>query len=394
MPTNWKSENQPFTVCCSKKTETMLVRSNDPGQILAAVDLLNPQNNETLMLLVAESNAPDIPELMKLLNKRGIVFFGGIFPGLIYRNSQVSEGVILKKFTHLLPPVCVTGIASCQFDGFEPMETFRMRQRGTAIILVDGLTPNIYRFLERLNDLLGEHCNFIGAGAGSISLEQQPCIFSNAGLVKDAAVVCVIDREANLGVRHGWEQLEGPLVATQTDGNTIGQLNWQPAIEVYAGIVERAGGGILNEANFASIAQGFPFGILREKEDDIVRDPLAIGPDGSIICIGEVPPNTVLHVLKGEPNALIGAAKAAVADCLKNTRDVSSVRETFVVDCITRVLYLDDRFADEINSVRDNLAIQSPEQEPFGVLSLGEISSYGEGLLELFNKTIVVGVFN
>ena len=28
-----------------------------------------------------------------------------------------------------------------------------------------------------------------------------------------------------------------------------------------------------------------------------------------------------------------------------------------------------------------------------GILSLGEISSYGDGYLEFFNKTIVVGAF-
>jgi len=29
---------------------------------------------------------------------------------------------------------------------------------------------------------------------------------------------------------------------------------------------------------------------------------------------------------------------------------------------------------------------------PEGILSLGEISSYGDGYIEFFNKTIVVGV--
>ncbi len=43
--------------------------------------------------------------------------------------------------------------------------------------------------------------------------------------------------------------------------------------------------------------------------------------------------------------------------------------------------------------IRQNLVITKINQEPFGIFSLGEISSYGKGLLELFNKTIVIGTF-
>jgi hypothetical protein len=294
----------------------------------------------------------------------------------------------------MMTPFCITGIASTQLSGMPQFSATGLTDKSTAIVLLDGLTPNIYRFLEELNDLLGEQCHFIGGGAGSISLKQQRCVFANCGLHKDAAVVCVIDKQISLGVRHGWAPLAGPLVATQTEGNTILQLNWQNAIEVYNQIVEKDCGEALNKDNFARIAQGYPFGILREKEDDIVRDPLAIGENGSIICIGEVPPNTVVHVLKGAPQALLNAARKAMGDSIGNTDSPSRVDGTFVVDCITRTLFLNEQFADEMNIIREKLVIENPEQEPFGILSLGEISSYGEGLLELFNKTIVIGTLH
>jgi len=266
-------------------------------------------------------------------------------------------------------------------------------EKGTAIVLLDGLAPNIYHFLEKLNDLLGEKCNFIGGGAGSISLEQQPCVFSNQGFDVNAAVVCIVDKQVHLGVRHGWEQLDGPLVATQTDGNTILQLNWESAFKVYSRIVQDDSGIELHKDNFASIAQGYPFGILRDRQDDIVRDPLSVDENGAIICIGEVPPNTVLHVLKGRPEALLDAVRQAVNDCAMQTGLPILAEGTFVVDCITRTLFLDDQFPEELNIIRQNLVITKIDQEPFGILSLGEISSYGKGLLELFNKTIVIGTF-
>lgn len=371
----------------------MLLKYNTVPLILQHIESLQLTEGEVVMILFGEQETPDIPLLIETLNAKGILFFGGIFPGLIYGNQSTESGCVIKKFRALFPPFCVTDIAEGGFSNMPNYADTTHIEQGTAIVLLDGLTPNIYRFLEKLNDLLGAQCNFIGGGAGSISLKQQACVFSNRHFELDAAVVCVIDKRVSLGVRHGWEQLAGPLVATQTEGNTIQQLNWKRAIDVYNKIVEKDCGVELTKENFASIAQGYPFGILREKEDDIVRDPLAIGENGAIICIGEVPPNTVLHVLKGHPEALLEAARQAVSDCVENTGLPIRAESTFIVDCITRTLFLEQQFAEEMNLIRENMEVSKEEQEPFGVLSLGEISSYGEGLLELFNKTIVIGAF-
>ena len=134
-------------------------------------------------------------------------------------------------------------------------------------------------------------------------------------------------------------------------------------------------------------------GIFREKEDDIVRDPLAFNEKGEIICIGEVRPNTVLHVLKGHPDSLLFAAQKAVKDCGASPEQPIIAESTFIVECITRNLFLGEQFAKEIDFIHESLVIQNQTQEPYGVLSLGEIASYGDGLLELFNKTIVVGIY-
>ena len=91
---------------------------------------------------------------------------------------------------------------------------------------------------------------------------------------------------------------------------------------------------------------------------------------------------------------LIQAAADAMKDCKNHAGETFNPACTFVVDCITRPSALGDRFSEELHAISDQLSIGSPEQEPFGILSLGEISSYGDGLLEFFNRTIVVGTFH
>ncbi|MFN0174440.1 MAG: FIST signal transduction protein [Saprospiraceae bacterium] len=371
----------------------MLLQSIAIPYILEQINLQQPEEGSVFLLLFSEQDTPDIDQLVEALNQQNIAFMGGIFPGLLYGNERVDKGCIIKKFNTLLPPFCVSGIELGQLSGLPPFGTLNLPRNGTAIVLFDGLTPNLYAFLEKLNDLLGKQCQFIGGGAGSISLRQQACVFNKEGFFKDAAIVCVVDKRVSIGVKHGWEQMAGPMVATQTEGNTIMQLNWQRAIDVYNDQVEKDTGIRLNKENFASIAQGYPFGIFREKADDIVRDPLAMKDDGSIVCIGEVPPNTVLHILKGRPESLLKAAEAAIRECSETLGDNSHAQETFVVDCITRTLYLNDQFAEEMNIIKHGIGHAAGTQKSFGILSLGELASYEMGLLELFNKTIVIGRF-
>ncbi len=209
-------------------------------------------------------------------------------------------------------------------------------------------------------DQLGNSVSYFGGGAGSLSLKSQPCLFTCEGFVQDAAIVTFIKLQCNLGVAHGWKKLTGPIVANKTHKNVVMELNWRNAFEVYQEIIEADSGVKLPRDNFYSVAMGYPFGIYKEEAEDIVRDPIMTNEKGELICVGEVPENSLLNILKGETDSLIQAAGQAAKD-----------------------------FGRELAAVKENLA--GNQGIPAGMLTLGEISSYGEAYLEFFNKTIVVG---
>ncbi|MEO1627269.1 MAG: FIST C-terminal domain-containing protein, partial [Bacteroidota bacterium] len=111
--------------------------------------------------------------------------------------------------------------------------------------------------------------------------------------------------------------------------------------------------------------------------------------NGELICVGEVPENTVLYILKGENQTLIHSAGQATASCLDKA--ANDIQHIFVVDCISRTLFLEDEFNQELQAIHRLLPNSQTENRLQGVLSLGEISSDGDGFLEFFNKTLVVG---
>ncbi|MEO1259917.1 MAG: FIST C-terminal domain-containing protein [Bacteroidota bacterium] len=372
----------------------MLLENADLKTIEKGVNDLNVGEGETIMVLLAEESANNIEALINFFNQQGISFFGGLFPGLVYGTERLEQGCILKKFKTAATPFLVKNLSDKTLEGINRIILPATDEKMTIIILLDGLTSNINHFLESLNNIIGDKVNFIGGGAGSGSLQQQLCLFNNDGFFMDAAICCVIENKSNLGVRHGWKKLAGPLVATASEGPRIIQLNWQNAFEVYKSYMESDNGKTVTKENFLEHTKDYPFGIFRENADEIVRDPIGVNAQGDVTCIGEVPANTVLHILKSSSEMLIEAASDAMKECKSNATEPFNPENTFVVDCITRPSALGDRFSEELQAIRNQLDVQQPEQEPFGILSLGEISSYGDGLLEFFNKTIVVGTFH
>ena len=103
-----------------------------------------------------------------------------------------------------------------------------------------------------------------------------------------------------------------------------------------------------------------------------------------MICVGEVPQNVFVHILKGKPENLIEASREALDTAMSVINYDRKL--TFFIDCISRVLFLEDDFQKEINTVASSGSLLA------GALTLGEIANSGSEFLEFFNKTAVVAI--
>ncbi len=338
------------------------------------------------LLMIAEETAVDVSALIEQASAGGFTIAGGIFPMVIEEGKHHTKGVILKHVATSSKPTMIQPVAEQVADFQLPTLPDSTK---SCIIFLDGLMQEIPRFLEYVYEQYWNTVNYVGGGAGSLSLTQSPCVFSNEGLFQDAAVIIPSDSEANLGVNHGWVKAAGPFVANKTEGNKILELNWKPAFDVYREVVESESEVKFGEVDFFDISKGFPFGIHREGEEDIVRDPIAVDEDGALICVGAVSANTSLNILRGNNDSLLDGAGKASRQAMAGT----TATDLLVVDCISRVLYLEDSFQQELESVKQQAQQVGATLPVEGVLSIGEISSGKGGFLELYNKTIVVAAF-
>ncbi|MEB3214417.1 MAG: FIST C-terminal domain-containing protein [Leptolyngbyaceae bacterium] len=372
---------------------TMYLLSPNINDIQTAIQKqLQPKEHEVVLILMGEATGIDIQALIHVLKQSDYFFVGGIFPSVLSAETYSEKSVVLKKIPLATPPHLIRDIdQQVQLPEFEAELALSEENQLTALIWIDGLTSQISTFLSEMYNNLGNSVRYLGGGAGSLSLQQQPCIFTREGCFQDAAVVVFSPLESQLGVRHGWQRLEGPFPATETHENTITALNWRNAFDVYKEVVEADSQRAIATDNFFEIAKGYPFGIFKEGQEDIVRDPIVVNEDGELVCVGEVPENALLYILRGNKDSLIASARQAAAEATQG--DASRLTDCLVVDCISRVLFLGEQFPEELTALKTQLAAVSQSTTVEGVLTLGEISSYGEGFLEFFNKTIVVGAF-
>lgn len=367
----------------------MIVTLDKVGSVQSleqTIDNLSSQANiASILVLSCDENNYQSNELNPILKSLDKPIFGGIFPQIIYKDENLSKGNIVVGLEKEVSPVIIENISEKTIELEDEIEDkFKIEDEPkTMFVFVDGLSKTIAVLINELYNYFGVENNYIGGGAGSLSFIQKPCIITNKGLLEDAAILVNTQIESGIGVKHGWEKIAGPFQITKSDKNIIKELDYKPAFEVYKNIVEEHSGKVFDDTNFFDIAKAYPFGINKFGNENIVRDPITT-ENGSLICVGEVQEGAYTEILKGEKSSLINAAKNAYSTAQKNLKEENS-ELTIFIDCISRVLFLDKDFKEELSVI--------PNDKPLiGALTLGEIANSGQDYLEFYNKTAVVCV--
>lgn len=342
---------------------------------------------QSLLVLAADGNGHTPANTDPILRGIGTPLYGGVFPALVSGREHFTRGTIVIGTKRAARATVVRGLSDTARPlGPQIADAIRADSAHTLLfVFVDGFARRIAGLVRGLFEEFGVENNFIGGGCGSLSMQQKPCLLTNDGMLQDAALLLQLDWPSGVGVAHGWDIISEPLKVTSAEHTTVKALNYEPAIDVYRRIVEPVAGCPIAVDHFFDVSKGFPFGIRKLDSEVIVRDPLFLTPAGELVCVGEVPEGAFVHILRGEASRLVGAARTA-RDLARREFPVGRTpRFRFVIDCISRSLFLGDGFGDELAAIDDGLPM-------VGALTLGEIANSGREFLEFYNKTAVVGL--
>ena len=372
----------------------VLVAGGEFAELRTAAASLQAAGAGSLMILACEADGWDPVEMSPWLRSLELPVFGGIFPNIIHRGTSLRSGTLVVGFAARVEVAAINALS--RREGLDPQLqaiTPMLEAATSLVVLVDGLGTNLDAFVECLYGVVGLNAPVVGAGAGHLDFKRRPCLFGNTGMLGDAAVVVALPSQLDRGIAHGWQRLSGPFLVTRSRGDVLEELNYSAAAEVYRNEIEANSGLRFAESDFFSISKTYPLGIESVDGEFLVRDPIKQVGD-SLVCVGEVPENAAVYLLKGEAETLIASAVEAMTNaCGERQRRLAGSEPrpalALVFDCISRALFLGDAFDRELSALEGALA---ESDHMVGALTLGEIANSRGGIIELMNKSIVVSL--
>jgi hypothetical protein len=370
--------------------DSMDIQIDSSGTVSALERLVDKSvagGSRSLLIFACDENGFTPETLDPLLREIPVSAFGGVFPALFHMREKMARGTIVVGIPREISAYVLSELSRESADFERPLEEILSHAPSseTMFVFADGFAKHIGALIEALFTVFGLELNYVGGGAGSLSMVQKPCLISNGGLLQDSAVLALSDLKSSVGVCHGWKSIEGPFQVTEAEDTVIKTLDWKPALSVYRKVVEAHAGQRIDQDGFFQVAKAYPFGISRLSSETIVRDPIKIGDNGEIMCVGEVPVGVLVDILHGDDSSLLEAAGRAYT-LSADGFDGADERITLFIDCISRVLFLEERFYEELGRVNPTRGTL------IGAATLGEIANTGNNVLEFYNKTAVVSL--
>ena len=330
-----------------------------------------------ILALVAEGDRSRVPLIQAACRDAQVPLLGGIFPALVVDDRFSSVGAWLLRVDELsyaelladLPTdaASLPGIAGGLVDAVTPRIT---APDATLLLLFDAMYPRIASLLDELYLRLGNRVAYVGANAGSETFRPTPCLFDRTRIASGGVISLLLNGHPGAVLEHGYDVPRTMATASATEGNRIITIDWRPAFEVYREVARKQYGVEMDRENFYRYGVRFPFGIVRGDGEVVVRIPVALEADGSLFCVGEVPANSLLTLLRApavDSKLTVDTLLSGLAE-----RGGPNGRDLVLFYCAGRRLYLGDEAA---RAELADFSARSGARRVAGALSLGEIGS-------------------
>lgn len=256
----------------------------------------------------------------------------------------------------------------------------------SALVMADVLAGHADLLVDELTLATGGQYQFFGGGAGDNAQFQRTAVFLGREVLTGAAVALemLTAKPVGIGVRHGWAPASAPFRVTEADGMRLISLNGLPAAEIFEAHAATTG----QRLDRAAPIPFFLHNILGIERGDShrLRVPLAVLPDGSILCAAEVPQGAAVYIMRASAASAVEAAQEATQAALTALGGLKPQAALFF-DCVATRLRMGDQFSEEVETVRDQLS----GADLVGCNTHGQIAR-AEGQFEGFHNCTAVVV--
>jgi hypothetical protein len=360
----------------------------DPGRpaFVAALPEIARGGGGAVLALVAEASRDAVGALQAACRAEDVVVLGAVFPALVHDGAFAREGAWLVRLEEVPRHALVEGIGGTAREGARriarALAPLPDGESPLLVVLFDALVPDVATIVDELYLELADAVRYVGARAGSETFTSIPCVFDGERCVAGGALAMLLPAPARAALEHGYAAPDDAVAATSTAGNRVASIDWRPAFDVYRERVRARFGVELDRESFYRWAVHYPFGIVLANGATVVRIPSALGEDGSVMCVGEVPEGALLVVLDAP-----APGTTATVEQLRERLAPEADALPLVFYCAGRRMHLGDAAVAELATLGAELGAP-----PAGALSLGEIGAASGGFYPLFHNAALIGL--
>ncbi|MBN1596323.1 FIST C-terminal domain-containing protein, partial [candidate division FCPU426 bacterium] len=192
-----------------------------------------------------------------------------------------------------------------------------------------------------------------------------------------------------VGVHHGWEPVGLPVTVTKSEGNRLFEINDLPAIRLYDEYFGEYTQKLRTEP-LARLGVYYPLGLaVPESDEYLLRAPLSVAQDGSILFTAEVPAGAQVRLMIGSVESALKAARLAAQEAMAQMQG-RAPKIALVFNAIARRRLFGIKANDEILEIRKIIGADVPLA---GFYAYGEVAPMQRrpGKESCFhNETIVI----
>lgn len=243
------------------------------------------------------------------------------------------------------------------------------------VMLTDVLKGNGAEIVRGVQDELGKDFLIVGGAAGDDFQFKETFQYFDSAVQSSSLVGFGIKGTVALGVgvRHGWIPIGMGMKVTKSDGATLQEVDGKPAISIYEDYFGKKAEELKSEP-LARMAITYPLGMSVEGSSELlIRDPITVNADGSIVCAAEIPVGSEVRIMIGSKDDAVSAAKDAARKAIAQLGD-KKPKAAILFNCIARQKLFGVEANDEINEIMSVLGQDTPligfytygEQAPLG----------------------------